>query len=77
MISYGCHDLNEAQAEAPLGPVNAVKMAGLSKGTANQAIVKALAASKNWFQMAAQSNMPRQTLNCICLVVCCEPWRSW
>lgn len=49
MISYGCHDLNEAQAEAPLGPVNAVKMAGLSKGTANQAIVKALAASKNWF----------------------------
>ena len=49
MISYGCHDLNEAQAEAPLGPVNAVKMAGLSKVTANQAIVKALTASKNRF----------------------------
>jgi hypothetical protein len=50
MTSYGCHDLNEAQAEAPLEPVNAaVNLAGSSKGTANQAIVKVLTASKNWF----------------------------
>jgi hypothetical protein len=48
MISYGCHDLNEAQAEAPLGPVNAVNLAGSSKG-ANQAIVKATVTSRNWF----------------------------
>lgn len=70
MISYGCHDLNEAQAEAPLGPVNAVKMAGLSKGTANQAIVKALAASKNWFpdgcsKQHAQTNIELYMFGCL------------
>jgi hypothetical protein len=69
MISYGCHDLNEAQAEAPLGPVNAVKMAGSSKGT-NQAIVKALTASKNWFsdgcsEQHAQTNIELSMFGCL------------